>query len=75
MTTAAHPRFFFNYEFAADHYGAFLREVDAGIAAGRSQYPDDFVDGLEKAREAFIGMLEGRNFGRLIVRVEGGTKP
>ena len=59
---------------AADHYGAFLREVGAGIAAGRSQYPDDFVDGLEKAPEAFIGMLEGRNFGKLIVRVDGGSK-
>jgi NADPH-dependent curcumin reductase CurA len=29
------------------------------------------VDGLEKASEAFIGMLEGRNFGKLIVRVDG----
>jgi hypothetical protein len=30
---------------------------------------EDFVDGLENAPEAFIGMLEGRNFGKLIVRV------
>src|SRR5712691_10958332 len=27
--------------------------------------------GLERAPEAFIGMLEGRNFGKLIVRVDG----
>jgi hypothetical protein len=27
------------------------------------------ADGLENAPEAFIGMLEGRNFGKLIVRV------
>jgi NADPH-dependent curcumin reductase CurA len=26
-------------------------------------------DGLENAPGAFIGMLEGRNFGKLIVRV------
>jgi NADPH-dependent curcumin reductase CurA len=31
----------------------------------------DFVDGLERAPENFIGMLEGRNFGKLIVRVGG----
>jgi NADPH-dependent curcumin reductase CurA len=64
-------RGFINYDFAAEHYAAFLREVGAGIAAGRIRYREDFVDGLERAPEAFIGMLEGRNFGKLIVRVDG----
>ena len=68
-------RGFINYDFAADHYAAFLREVGAGIADGRIRYREDFVDGLEKTPEAFIGMLEGRNFGKLIVRVDGGSKP
>jgi NADPH-dependent curcumin reductase CurA len=62
-------RGFINYEFAEQHYAAFLREVSAGIADGRIRYREDFVDGLENAPEAFIGMLEGRNFGKLIVRV------
>ena len=52
-------RGFINYEFAAEHYAAFLREVGAGIADGRIRYREDFVDGLENAPEAFIGMLEG----------------
>ena len=64
-------RGFINYEFAAELYPAFLREVGAGIADGRIRYREDFVDGLEKAPEAFIGMLQGRNFGKLIVRVDG----
>ena len=63
-------RGFINYEFAAEHYPAFLREVGAGIADGRIRYREDFVDGLESAPEAFIGMLEGRNFGKLIVRMK-----
>ena len=62
-------RGFINYDFAVDHYAAFLREVGAGIADGRFRYREDFADGLEKAPEAFIGMLQGRNFGKLIVRV------
>jgi NADPH-dependent curcumin reductase len=62
-------RGFLNYEFAAEHYPAFLREVGAGIADGRIRYREDFVDRLENAPEAFIGMLEGRNFGKLIVRM------
>jgi NADPH-dependent curcumin reductase CurA len=68
-------RGFINYEFAAEHYAAFLQEVGAGIAEGRIRYREDIVDGLESAPEAFIGMLEGRNFGKLIVRVNPGTKP
>jgi len=62
-------RGFINYDFAEQHYAEFLREVGAGIADGRIRYREDIVNGLEKAPEAFIGMLEGRNFGKLIVRV------
>jgi NADPH-dependent curcumin reductase CurA len=62
-------RGFINSEFAEQHYADFLREVGAGIADGRIRYREDIVDGLDKAPEAFIGMLDGRNFGKLIVRV------
>jgi len=62
-------RGFINYEFAEQHYAEFLREVGDGIADGRIRYSEDFVKGLENAPEAFIGMLEGRNFSKLIVRV------
>jgi hypothetical protein len=27
------------------------------------------VEGLEKAPEAFIGLLKGRNFGKLVVHI------
>ncbi len=60
---------FMNYEFA-EYYPEFLREVGAGIADGRIRYREDIVEGLERAPEAFIGMLEGHNFGKLIVRVD-----
>lgn len=62
-------RGFINYDFAEQHYAEFLRYVGEGIADGRIRYREDIVDGLEKAPEAFIGVLEGRNFGKLIVRV------
>jgi hypothetical protein len=62
-------RGFINYEFAGQHYAEFLREVGAGIADGRIRYREDIVDHLEQAPEAFIGMLDGQNFGKVIVRV------
>ena len=68
-------RGFISNEVAAEHYADFLREVGAGIGDGRIRYREDIVDGLERATGAFIGMLEGRNFGKLIVRVDGGSKP
>ena len=51
-----------------------LRRVPArpsadGIADGRIRYREDITDGLENAPEAFIGMLEGHNFGKALVRV------
>src|SRR5713101_7600742 len=60
--------FIFN-EFAGLLYAEFLREVGAGVADGNIRYREDIVNGLEKAPEAFIGMLDGHNFGKVIVRV------
>ncbi len=39
------------------------------VAAGSLHYREDVVDGLEHAPEALAGILGGRNFGKLLVRV------
>jgi len=39
------------------------------VREGRLRYKEDVVVGLENAPAAFIGLLEGKNFGKLIVRV------
>ena len=62
-------RGYINYEFTTEHYPAFLRIVGAAVADGRIRYREDITDGLEHAPAAFIGMLEGRNFGKALVRV------
>jgi NADPH-dependent curcumin reductase CurA len=62
-------RGYINYEFAADHYAAFLRTVSTAVTDGRIRYREDITDGFENAPSAFIGMLEGRNFGKALVRV------
>jgi NADPH-dependent curcumin reductase len=62
-------RGFINYEFADEHYPEFLQVVSKGIADGRIRYREDIVDGLENAPAAFLGMLDGSNFGKVIVRV------
>lgn len=47
----------------------FLRDVGAWLQAGKLKYREDVVVGLEKAPEAFIGLLQGKNFGKLVVKV------
>ncbi|NKF24452.1 NADP-dependent oxidoreductase [Solimonas marina] len=47
----------------------FEREMSVWLQAGRIRYREDIVDGLDHAPEAFIGLLRGKNFGKLIVRV------
>jgi NADPH-dependent curcumin reductase len=52
-----------------DRAPAFLHEMTPLVRAGRIKYREDIVDGLDAAPSAFIGLLEGRNFGKLLVRV------
>ena len=52
-----------------DRYPAFAEEVAPLVAAGTIRYRETVVDGIEHAPEAFIGMLEGANVGKMLVRV------
>lgn len=56
-----------------DHYGerfdVFRREMGEWVEQGRMKLREDRIDGLENAPAAFIGLLQGRNFGKLVVRV------
>ena len=33
------------------------------------KYREEIIDGLENALEAFIGLLNGENFGKRVIRV------
>lgn len=47
----------------------FRRDVAAWLHSGQVKYKEDVVTGLENAPEAFIGLLKGHNFGKLLVHV------
>jgi NADPH-dependent curcumin reductase len=49
--------------------GDFVSEVGAWIRAGRIRYREDIREGLENAPAALIGLLQGENFGKLLVRL------
>ncbi len=62
-------RGFIQDEFTASHGRDFVREMSGWVADGSVRYREDVVDGLHAAPEAFRGLLTGRNFGKLLVRV------
>jgi NADPH-dependent curcumin reductase CurA len=49
--------------------GLSLRRNWSAAAYGEVRYQEDFIDGLENAPTGLISLLEGKNFGKLIVRV------
>lgn len=50
-------------------YGEFFSAMQKWLQQGKLIYKEDRVDGLENAPAAFIGLLQGENFGKLVVRV------
>jgi hypothetical protein len=52
-----------------DRMPAFLADCTTWMREGRLKFREDIVDGLEHAPTAFIGLLQGKNFGKMLVRV------
>lgn len=52
-----------------DRYPTFLAEVAPKVINGDIKLLEDIAEGLENAPEAFIGLLQGRNVGKQIVKV------
>ncbi|MEH2350954.1 MAG: NADP-dependent oxidoreductase [Nostoc sp.] len=50
-------------------HAEFIHDVSQWLQAGKLKYKEDVVKGLENAPNAFIGLLQGENFGKLIVQV------
>ena len=61
-------RGFLVFDFA-ERYAEALHALAVWVREGKLSYREDIVDGLENAPTAFIGMLQGDNTGKRLVRV------
>ncbi len=52
-----------------DQYDEFLPWISERIKAGRIVYFEDIADGIDNTIDAFIGMMNGDNLGKRLVRV------
>ena len=39
------------------------------VRSGRLKYREDVIEGIDQAPRAFIGMLRGENFGKMLVKL------
>lgn len=53
----------------ATRYADFERDMAQWVAAGQVRLREDMTTGLANAPAALIGLLEGRNFGKAVVKV------
>jgi NADPH-dependent curcumin reductase CurA len=50
-------------------YGEFAGAMSKWVEEGKVKVREDIVFGLENAPEAFIGLLQGKNFGKLVIQL------
>jgi NADPH-dependent curcumin reductase CurA len=53
----------------AEGFGPFLSDMSNWAAQDKVKLREDFVDGIENAPQAFLNLLSGKNFGKVVVRV------
>ncbi|MDN3715357.1 NADP-dependent oxidoreductase [Vibrio breoganii] len=49
-------------------YPEFAQQMMTWLSEGKITYKEHLVEGFENAPESFIGLLEGKNFGKLVVQ-------
>jgi hypothetical protein len=47
----------------------FFRDMSGWVRDGKVRYRETYVDGIENAPRAFIGLMEGDNIGKMLVRL------
>ncbi|WP_029918011.1 NADP-dependent oxidoreductase [Pelobacter seleniigenes] len=60
---------FIIFDYYNHRYDEFFSQMSDWVKEGKIKFREDLVDGLENAPQAFIGLLQGKNFGKLVIRV------
>ena len=50
-------------------YPQFAKTMHNWLSAGKMQYREEMIEGLEQAPQAFIGLLRGENFGKRVIHL------
>ena len=59
---------FLVFQFKSQYQDGLIRLSD-WVRKGSLKYKEDIIDGIENVPKAFIGMMNGQNFGKLLIRL------
>ena len=59
---------FLVFQFKSQYQDGLIRLSD-WVRKGSLKYKEDIIDGIENVPKAFIGMMNGKNFGKLLIRL------
>ncbi len=68
LTNQATTEGFLVFQFA-QKYHIGMKRMAKWIKEGKLKYKEDIIEGLENAPDAFIGLMNGKNFGKLLIKV------
>jgi NADPH-dependent curcumin reductase CurA len=60
---------FLVFQFKSQYQDGLIR-LSEWVKNGSLEYKEDIIDGIENAPKAFIGMMNGNNFGKLLIRLD-----
>ncbi|MCG9642442.1 NADP-dependent oxidoreductase [Vibrio sp. Isolate34] len=52
----------------AHRYNEFATQMAEWLSQGKMHYREHLIEGLDEAPQAFMGLLEGQNFGKLVIK-------
>ncbi|WP_215404005.1 NADP-dependent oxidoreductase [Vibrio gigantis] len=52
----------------AHRYNEFATQMTEWLSQGKMHYREHLIEGLDEAPKAFMGLLEGQNFGKLVIK-------
>ena len=58
-----------NPKFGPAHFEEHQKNIQKWLSEGTIKAKLDITEGIDQAAEGFIGMLEGRNFGKAILKI------
>lgn len=70
LVAQARMQGFLVFQFAQQH-PAGLARLSKWVSEGAIKYKEDVVEGFENMPKAFIGLLQGANFGKLVIKLDG----
>jgi len=68
LTNQATTEGFLVFQFA-QKYHIGMKRMGKWIKEGKIKYKEDIIEGIENAPDAFIGLMNGKNFGKLLIKV------